>query len=167
MSKIDPRCHVGEIHGIYEIVDVLDEKDKYGHWIYKGVCVECGYEKFSHYGNFSGQKSMATKCTHIGFDGQYIKNILWGNQRIHSIFDGMKSRCYNENDKAYRWYGAKGICICNEWLDNPKLFEGWAINNGYSDQLTIDRIDETKIILLKIVDGLHLMTMLNISQQLH
>ena len=38
-SKFDPRCHIGEKHGIYTIVDVLDEKDKHGHWIYKSVCI--------------------------------------------------------------------------------------------------------------------------------
>ena len=54
-------------------VDVLDEKDKYGHWIYKGICNVCGYEKYSHYGSFSGAKSMATVCTHIGINGKYIK----------------------------------------------------------------------------------------------
>lgn len=65
MSTIDPRCHVGETHGIYTLVDVLDEKDKYGHWIYKGVCNVCGREKFSHYGGFSGPKSIVTVCTHV------------------------------------------------------------------------------------------------------
>ena len=56
----------------------------------------------------------------------------------------MKSRCYNKEDKNYRWYGAKGIKICDEWLDNPKAFEEWAMNHGYSDNLTIDRKDENK-----------------------
>ena len=56
----------------------------------------------------------------------------------------MKQRCYNKNDKAYRWYGAKDIGICEEWLDNPKSFEEWALKNGYNDNLTIDRIEENK-----------------------
>ena len=56
----------------------------------------------------------------------------------------MIDRCYNENNKSYRWYGQKGIIICDEWLSNPKLFEEWAISNGYNDNLTIDRKEETK-----------------------
>ena len=54
----------------------------------------------------------------------------------------MKKRCYKPNDKSYRWYGAKGIKICDEWLNNPKTVEDWALLNGYHDDLTIDRINE-------------------------
>lgn len=144
MAAIDPKSHIGEIHGIYQIVDVLDEKDKYNHWIYKGICSKCGHEKFSHYGSFSGPKSMTTVCTHIGINGKYIEQIQWKNQKIRIIFNGMKSRCYNQNDKSYRWYGDKGIKICDEWMNNPKSFEDWALLNGYADGLTIDRINEDK-----------------------
>ncbi|MGN5457080.1 MAG: hypothetical protein ACI4XN_13890 [Candidatus Kurthia intestinigallinarum] len=143
-NNFDPKCHIGETHGVFTLVDILDEKDKYGHYIYKGICNKCGYIKFSHYGNFSGPKSMTTVCNHLDANGQYIIQTRWYNKRIGKIFAGMKRRCYNQNSKEYRWYGAKGIKICNEWIINPKLFEDWAINNGYSDSLTIDRKDETK-----------------------
>lgn len=143
-KKIDPRIHIGEIHGIYELVDVSEDTDIYGHYIYKGVCKECGYEKHSHYGAFSGPKSVTTVCNHIDVDGKYIRVTNWDNKRIGKIFRGMKIRCYNPNKKAYRWYGAKGIKICDEWIENPKLFEDWAVKNGYADNLTIDRIDEDK-----------------------
>lgn len=66
------------------------------------------------------------------------------DERIKRIFKLMKQRCYNPNNKDYRWYGAKGIKICDEWLNNSKLFEEWAFNNGYTDNLTIDRKDENK-----------------------
>ena len=141
---IDPRCHVGETHGIYTLVDVLYEKDKYGHWIYKGVCNVCGYERFATHGQFAGPSQIAKICTHVGANGQYVTPTKWTNQRIGSIFGGMKIRCYNRNDKSYKWYGQKGIKICDEWVNNPKLFEDWAMANGYSDELTIDRIDENK-----------------------
>jgi len=77
-------------------------------------------------------------------DGRYVQQIKWNNRRIRSIFSDMKQRCYNKNNKTYRWYGEKGIKICNEWLDNPLLFEEWSLQNGYEDNLTIDRIDEDK-----------------------
>lgn len=67
-----------------------------------------------------------------------------GNKRLKSIFHNMKTRCYNPNSKFYKWYGAKGITICNEWLESYNVFEKWAIENGYSDSLTIDRIDSEK-----------------------
>ena len=145
MSRsIDPRCHVGETHGIYTLVDVLEEKDRHGHYIYKGICNECGFVKFSHYGGFSGSTSVTNICNHIDVDGTYMKYVKWENSRIGGIFSGMKCRCYNENDKDYRWYGGKGIRICNEWINNPKLFENWSLENGYTDNMTIDRKDESK-----------------------
>ena len=72
------------------------------------------------------------------------------SKRLKDIFRGMKRRCYNPNNKAYQYYGAKGITICQEWLDDPTLFYQWSIENGYYDQdsntcrsdlLSIDRID--------------------------
>lgn len=143
-KQFDPRCHVGEIHGIYEIVDMLNQKDQYGHWIYKCVCTECGFIKYSHYGNISGEKNKTTQCKHLRSDGSYITKTIWNDQRLKKIFSHMMGRCYDTNSKDYRWYGAKNIGICQEWRDNPRLFEEWALNNGYQDDLTIDRIESNK-----------------------
>lgn len=65
----------------------------------------------------------------------------YSNTRLQRIFSKMKRRCYNDHEPAYKYYGAKGIKICDEWLNNPELFYNWAMNNGYSDKLTIDRIN--------------------------
>ena len=69
---------------------------------------------------------------------------VWNNKRIEKIFKNMIQRCYNKNNKDYKWYGGKGIVICDEWRNNPKSFEEWAMDSGYDDTLTIDRIDEDK-----------------------
>lgn len=61
--------------------------------------------------------------------------------RLYSIFSNMKQRCYNSNDPKYSNYGGKGITICDEWLNDFRTFYDWANANGYSDELTIDRID--------------------------
>lgn len=63
--------------------------------------------------------------------------------RLYSIFSGMKQRCYNPNNQGYEWYGAKGITICEEWMgeDGLSRFFEWALNSGYEEHLTIDRID--------------------------
>lgn len=141
----DPRCHIGETHGVFTLVDVLEEKDKYGHYVYKGVCNECGYEKFSHYGDFSGTKSMTTICRHIRKNGSKIPyGHKWSVHRLQGIFSKMVDRCYNKHNRDYRWYGQKGIAICQDWLEDPLTFEEWALNNGYNDNLTIDRIKPDK-----------------------
>ena len=64
-------------------------------------------------------------------------------KRIRKIYDGMHSRCYHENHNRYENYGARGITVCQEWHDFETFYQ-WAINNGYSDELTIDRIDNDK-----------------------
>lgn len=61
--------------------------------------------------------------------------------RLYCIFGAVKSRCYNKNNKRYKDYGGRGIAVCSEWKDNFQAFYDWAINNGYNDSLTIDRID--------------------------
>ncbi|WP_196037370.1 hypothetical protein [Anaerotruncus colihominis] len=66
------------------------------------------------------------------------------NTRLYTIYCGMKLRCYNPKAINYKHYGAKGISICEEWLENFETFYSWAVSNGYSDNLEIDRIDPTK-----------------------
>lgn len=65
----------------------------------------------------------------------------WTNSRLQLIFNSIKARCYNPKHTRYKCYGAKNITICQEWLQCPKAFEEWALENGYQDDLTIDRID--------------------------
>ena len=63
------------------------------------------------------------------------------DKRLYSIFHSMKARWYYKNNTAYKYYGGRGITICNEWLNDFKCFYNWAMANGYNDNLTIDRID--------------------------
>lgn len=63
------------------------------------------------------------------------------NPRLYRIYYGMMTRCYNKKDVSYKRYGERGIKICEEWRDNFYEFEKWALSHGYSDSLTIDRID--------------------------
>ena len=63
--------------------------------------------------------------------------------RIYSIWCGMRKRCYDPKDKVYQRYGAEGITVCHEW-NNFLTFYQWSIENGYTDELTIDRIDNKK-----------------------
>ena len=65
-------------------------------------------------------------------------------KRLRSIYNGMRLRCYNENSINYKYYGGKGVTICDEWLLSFENFFDWAINNGYNENLTIDRTDSEK-----------------------
>lgn len=61
--------------------------------------------------------------------------------RLYRTWCSMKLRCHNENSKAYRWYGKRGISVCEEWRNSFEVFCKWALSHGYTDELTIDRID--------------------------
>lgn len=63
--------------------------------------------------------------------------------RIYHTYQSMVARCTKQNTKAYPHYGGRGISICPEWLGENGFvnFNGWAKTHGYSDDLTIDRID--------------------------
>lgn len=64
--------------------------------------------------------------------------------RLYRTWHNMKQRCYNPKAKGYRWYGGKGITVCDEWRNCFVAFQAWALENGYADNLTIDRIDSNK-----------------------
>ena len=61
--------------------------------------------------------------------------------KLHKKWDEMKYRCYNDNCTHYKYYGGRGIIVCNEWLNDFKTFYDWSMAHGYADNLTIDRID--------------------------
>lgn len=66
------------------------------------------------------------------------------NTRLYNIYYSMKRRCYNLNNPAYKNYGGRVITICDEWLNKENgfmSFYNWAMDNGYQENLTIDRID--------------------------
>ena len=70
-------------------------------------------------------------------------NITHGmtGSRLLGCYKAMMSRCYREKDIHYNAYGKRGIVVCDEWRNDKKTFIQWALTNGYSDNLTIDRID--------------------------
>lgn len=61
--------------------------------------------------------------------------------RLFNIWQGLKNRCYLKSDKHYQWYGARGISVCSIWQNDFESFYNWALENGYADNLTIDRIN--------------------------
>lgn len=63
------------------------------------------------------------------------------NTRLFKIWVNMKERCLNKKNTAFKNYGGRGISVCAEWISDFMNFYNWAINNGYQDNLTIDRID--------------------------
>jgi len=80
------------------------------------------------------------------YDGKKYKSCgCWKNGQRYEpewvVWHGMKLRCYTKTCSSYRWYGARGIKVCEEWRSSSKSFIIWARENGYEKGLEIDRID--------------------------
>lgn len=89
-----------------------------------GRCRKCGYEYNAANRTVHGEAPSSDKHS----------------SRLYEIWTGMKNRCGNPKNHDYKYYGARGITVCEEWKDYLP-FKKWAINHGYSDILTIDRIN--------------------------
>lgn len=66
--------------------------------------------------------------------------------RLYKVYSDMKCRCFNPHSHNYKYYGERGITICEEWLEDYMNFEKWAMENGYDEnakygECTIDRIN--------------------------
>ena len=60
--------------------------------------------------------------------------------RLHNIWNGMRDRCTRKTHQSYEYYGGKGVSVCDEWQDFY-IFKLWSEENGYTEELTIERID--------------------------
>lgn len=77
---------------------------------------------------------------------ELIRCALLGDQKaqelkLKKVWRGMKERCERPNHSSYKNYGARGISVCDSWKDDFDCFYQWAIANGYSNGLSLDRID--------------------------
>lgn len=129
--------YVGTIVGNYRILERMTERDKYGHNIYKAECIKCGYITYKKIIQLK-KYNLTDECQH------FTVRAHWFSVRLEGIYTGIKDRCYNTHNKVYRFYGAKGVKVCDEWLNNPQAFNDWALSNGYTEELTIDRINPDK-----------------------
>lgn len=104
---------------------------------------ECAIKYGCAYGTMSSYLQRH-KIEHKEGRPKGINNPLYkhghSNTRLHKIWQNMRNRCRNSNTLDYKYYGGRGIKICEDW-NTYTVFEQWAMDNGYSDTLTLDRVD--------------------------
>lgn len=122
---------IGGIYGDFKVLEVDNSIHKNRSIYYKCECIKCN--------NVTVRDAYQIKKNRQCFACTTIHKIP--DSRLYSIYRNMKYRCYSKNNKRYKDYGGRGIIICKDWLIHPENFYNWAINNGYRDDLTIDRID--------------------------
>lgn len=143
---------VGKKFGRLTVVERA-ENDKYCTARWKCKCI-CGGETITSTTHLKSGHTKSCGCFAKEIakekalkNPHFYKHGLFKNSsyiRISHILNTMRKRCYNPNNESYIYYGFRGIKICNEWLDKENglmNFYNWAMQNGYKDNLSIDRID--------------------------
>ena len=131
-TKFD-ESYIGKKNNMLTVIGITAGKDGHKRFICK---CDCG-KKTTVKPTFWENGSVVSCGCYQTYRSVYSDEI----DRLNRIYRGMKKRCYNENDKSYRYYGKRGITICQEWLNDVNEFIRWSYQNGYENTRTIDRID--------------------------
>jgi len=101
---------------------------------------ECGNSVFMRMDWLTSGRAKNCGCINSkGVIGKYFHGHT--KTRLYVTWNDMKQRCSSPNNRNYHKYGARGIRVCEEWLYNFEVFLEWASENGYEDNLTIERIN--------------------------
>ena len=129
--------YIGEVINDLLILDILkefNENNKLRHYFIV-KCIKCN--RISKKDRFTLLKKQSKcECSY-----QQEKHLEKGHTRLYNIWCNMKARCNRTNHHRYPLYGGRGIKVCEEWDNSYNQFYLWAINNGYQDNLTLDRIN--------------------------
>lgn len=102
---------------------------------------DCGNEKVVYRGDLKNGATQSCGCLQKERTSQSNSKHRLHDTRLYNIWCGMKQRCKYKKHVAYKNYGGRGIAICEAWSNDFKTFYEWSMDNGYSDNLTIDRIN--------------------------
>lgn len=132
---------IGQTFGQLTVTEEAPSRYGLSYW----VC-ECACGQRTTTSTNSLKKGSTTSCgcyrRAIGKQNQKIRFTKHGEHktRLYGIYNGMRKRCYTSSSTAYKNYGAIGIKVSPAW-GTYDAFKAWAVQNGYSDNLTLDRKD--------------------------
>lgn len=133
----------GRPFGRLTAIERANNKDTQTQW--KCLC-DCGKIVVVAGSSLRGGVSKSCGCLRKEITAANCKKYLEDDTqtRLYKIWSSMKTCTENERVKSYKDYGGRGIYICKEWKDSFLSFKQWALNHGYQNDLTIDRIDNEK-----------------------
>ena len=119
------------------------ENDRHGNVMWNCKC-DCGTDKIINGASLRRASVLSCGCLHKEIVKTKSKKHGLVKHRIYTIWYDMKARCYNAKNPHFNCYGGRGIKNCEEWLNSENGFQNyakWSFENGYKEDLTIDRID--------------------------
>lgn len=125
--------------GRLTVVSASEQRTSKGEQVWNCVC-ECGNLTTARTSVLTSSNKRSCGC--LRRESSSKRNLIHGGRKtpLYSVWSGMHQRCGNKNNPSYRFYGARGVSICNEWSDFA-VFRDWAYANGYEEGLSIDRIN--------------------------
>lgn len=137
-KRIDVNEYIGNKYGRLTVVEYLGVINGNS----KVLCrCECGNERSVRVAELKNGHTKSCGCFQKEVASTRIKRHGEAKTRLYRIWTKIKDRCYNERNDRYESYGGRNITVCDEWRNNYESFRNWALNNGYKDGLSIDRID--------------------------
>lgn len=137
---------IGHKFGRWTVLDVADDRISPSGEAQKMLLCkcECGTVKSVNMKNL--MRGLTKSCGCLALEKSIERSTKHGksNTRLFLTWENMRRRCYDKNNKSYYRYGGRGIKVCDEWNENFSVFYEWAMESGYQDNLTIDRIDNNK-----------------------
>lgn len=121
------------------------ENSKQGKAMWLCIC-DCGKKKESPVLGYDLKHGKVQSCGCAYVESNKGRNAKHGKSktRVYTEWCSMNRRCEASNSRAYPNYAARGISVCDEWRSSFQAFYDWAMKSGYSDELTLDRIDTDK-----------------------
>lgn len=126
--------------GKLTVLNRSERKDSNNAKAYWDCICECGKRTTVHRANLLSGRTISCGCIRKELAIKQATKHNGSGTRLYRIWSGMHSRCYNSDIPQYQRYGGRGISVCAEWRDFS-VFKQWAESNGYSSELTLDRID--------------------------
>lgn len=128
----------GERYGMLVCIGKDPDKDE-RYYLYK---CDCGNIKSIIQDNVKRGATKSCGC----YQRNHPSHTTYGfsHTRIDNIYRGMIGRCYCTSNSSYKKYGGAGIEVCDEWKNDKTKFFEWAFSHGYTESLTLDRIDGSK-----------------------
>jgi hypothetical protein len=105
---------------------------------------DCGNTKVIPKNRLLTGNTKSCGCLRRDVTGQMRKTHNMSKTRLNRIWRAMKYRCNSPNGSDHAIYHDRGIRVCDEWKNDFMSFYTWSMNNGYREDLSIDRIDNDK-----------------------
>lgn len=136
MGKINDLT--GQRFGRLTVIKLEGIRNKYAQWLCQ---CDCGNTKIAATNVLRNGGTSSCGCYKQQMLRERPKTHGLAGTRLYKTWTGIKYRCYNSKATGYHNYGGRGISVCKEWYDDFTMFLKWAMENGYKDTLTLERID--------------------------